>query len=159
LPYRWLPSDGTTRCLRLWPHRSLTNTGFAAFFGVTGALFLVPLLGLLGNPALWAILPFVLLVMGGLWVSIRRTDRTASEDMQLSPDRLVIVRRDPDGRERRWETNPYWVRVTLHETGGPVPNYLTLKGDGREVEVGAFLSEAERTALRHEIARELATLH
>jgi uncharacterized membrane protein len=28
-----------------------------------------------------------------------------------------------------------------------VPNYLTLKGEGREVELGAFLSEEERVAL------------
>ena len=54
------------------------------------------------------------------------------------------MRHGPKGKRQDWEANPYWLRVTLHETDGPVPNYLTLKGDGREVELGAFLSEDER---------------
>jgi uncharacterized membrane protein len=48
--------------------------------------------------------------------------------------------------------------VTLHEKGGPVPQYLTLRGAGREVELGAFLSEDERLALRAELRRKLADL-
>jgi hypothetical protein len=36
-----------------------------------------------------------------------------------------------------------------------VPNYLTLKAEGREVELGAFLSEGERVALRGELADRL----
>jgi uncharacterized membrane protein len=35
----------------------------------------------------------------------------------------------------------------MHPKGGPVPNYVTLSGNGREVEIGAFLSEEERKAL------------
>ena len=35
----------------------------------------------------------------------------------------------------------------LHASGGPVPNYITLRGGDREVELGAFLSEDERIAL------------
>lgn len=173
MPYEWLrrhdgaPAhagafalDGTFAELRLWPHRSLTNRGFATFIGATCALFLVPLVGLLGQPALWAILPFILLAVGGTWLAIRRSDRdrSLSEVMQLSPERLTVIRRDRDGRERKWETNPYWVSVRLHATAGPVPNYLTLKGTDREVELGAFLSEAERLQLRDELSRALAGL-
>jgi uncharacterized membrane protein len=40
----------------------------------------------------------------------------------------------------------------MHEAGGPVEHYLTLKGAGREVEIGAFLSEDERKALHGELA-------
>jgi uncharacterized membrane protein len=40
-----------------------------------------------------------------------------------------------------------------------VPNYLTLKGEGREVELGAFLSEAERIALREDLQDRLRLLH
>ena len=40
---------------------------------------------------------------------------------------------------------------SLHETGGPVPNYVTLSGNGREVEIGAFLSEDERVELFSEL--------
>ena len=50
------------------------------------------------------------------------------------------------------------MQVRLHQTGGPVPNYLTLKGDGREVELGAFLSEEERLALRDDLHQRLVAL-
>jgi len=39
-----------------------------------------------------------------------------------------------------------------------VPNYLTLKGEGREVELGAFLSEAERIALKDEVQGHISRL-
>jgi len=41
--------------------------------------------------------------------------------------------------------------VHMHETGGPVPHYVTLSGNGREVEIGAFLSEDERVELFSEL--------
>ena len=46
--------------------------------------------------------------------------------------------------------------MILDETGGRVRNSLTLKGEGREVELGAFLSEAERVALHRELQRVFA---
>jgi uncharacterized membrane protein len=48
------------------------------------------------------------------------------------------------------------VQVQLYPTGGPVPQYLTLKGGGREVELGAFLSEDERRTLKDDLHRRLA---
>ena len=43
-------------------------------------------------------------------------------------------------------------------TGFGVFQYLTLRGAGREVELGAFLSEDERLALRAEMRQRLADL-
>jgi uncharacterized membrane protein len=40
----------------------------------------------------------------------------------------------------------------MHPKGGPVEHYVTLKGAGREVEIGAFLSVDERKALFGELA-------
>ncbi len=62
-----------------------------------------------------------------------------------------MTRHEPLGRPRESEANPHWVRTTLHETGGPVPKYLTLTGTGRTVEIGAFLSEEEQVGLKPEI--------
>ncbi len=42
--------------------------------------------------------------------------------------------------------------------GGPVPNYLTLKGSGHEIELGAFLSPQERITLRQDIETALRNL-
>ena len=160
MPYEWLPpKDGKDR-LHLWPHRSLTQAGFVWFVGATAVLIALPLMGTLGSPVLWALLPFLLGAIWAIWFALRKNgrDRDIVEDLAFDPDRITLVRHGPKGRRQDWDANPYWVRVTLHETGGPVPNYLTLKGEGREVELGAFLSEEERIALRDDLARRFAAL-
>lgn len=160
MPYEWLPPDGGEDRLQLWPHRSMTQAGFVWFIGLTALLIAVPLIGILGTPVLWAILPFVLAAIWAIWFALRKNgrDRDIVEDLRLSRDRVTLVRHGPKGQRQDWEANPYWLRVTLHETGGPVPNYLTLKGDGREVELGAFLSEDERIALKDDIQGRIKSL-
>ncbi len=158
MPYEWQPDrDGQSR-LHLWPHRSLTQRGFVAFFAVTVTLIALPALAVLGSPVLWGLLPFFVLTITGIWYAIRRNQRDTEiiEDLTLTANRITLVRHGPRGRRQDWSANPHWVRVTLHRSGGPVPNYLTLKGEGREVEIGAFLSEEERIALRGDIAEALA---
>jgi uncharacterized membrane protein len=157
MPYEWLPPDGGEDRLHLWPHRSLSQRGFVWFIGVTAALIALPLLGILGSPVLWALLPFLLGAIWAIWFALRKNgrDRDIVEDLRLSQDGISLVRHGPRGRRQAWEANRYWLRVTLYPTGGPVPNYLTLKGDGREVELGAFLSEAERVALKEELLERL----
>lgn len=44
-------------------------------------------------------------------------------------------------------------QVTKHEYSGPVPHYVTLKGMGREVKIGAFLNEEDRIELYGDLAR------
>ena len=74
--------------------------------------------------------------------------------LTLTPMGRLVMQSGQDLLE--WQANPHWVRVTLHKTGGPVPNYLTLRGNGREVEIGAFLAEEERLTLQHELRRALS---
>jgi len=69
--------------------------------------------------------------------------------------RLHLVRHGPHGRRQEWEANPHWVRVETHSTGGPVPDYVTLQGGPREVELGAFLSGEERVTLARELRQAL----
>lgn len=143
--------------LVLWPNRSLPVRGFVGFIGVTCALIALPLLGVLGTPVLWGVLPFFVLAVGGVWLALRRSyhDGRLTEEFTLWSDRVTLVRTSPRGQSQEWEANPYWVRVALRETGGPVENYLTLKGGGREVEIGAFLSPDERLGLRATLERAL----
>ena len=160
MPYRWSPPapDGP-RVLTLWPHRSLTPRGFVTFFGATALLLALPLLATLGQAALWFILAPASLVVWGTWVAIRRNTRDGAkgEVLTLSRDRLTLVHglKSPP---LTWQTNPYWVRVHIHPTGGPVPDYLTLSGEGREVELGAFLTAEDRRTLADELRSHLATL-
>ena len=160
MPYQWLPATPTETRLRLWPHQSLPRQGFVWFIGITVTLISVPTLALLGNPALWALLPFVVLAVAGVWFALQRSYRDGAiiEDLTLTPTLVTLTRHGPQGRRQDWQANPHWVRVVLHPTAGPVPNYLTLQGGPREVELGAFLSEEERIALRAEVQAALAGL-
>lgn len=161
MPYCWTPSSPTEpERLALWPHRSLGARGFVAFIAATAALSAVPLLALLGTSALWVVLVFALAALAAVWAALRRNSRdlTLTEVLTLTRDQVRLVRRAPDGREQVWTANPHWVRVSLYATQGPVPDYLTLTGGGREVELGAFLSAEERTALAVELGDLLAAL-
>jgi uncharacterized membrane protein len=97
---------------------------------------------------------------GFVWFAITRNnrDRAIVEDLRMSRDQVTLERRGPRGAFSSWQGNPHWLRVTLHPTGGPVPDYLTLRAGGREVELGAFLTEAERIRLRDDLLARLQHL-
>ena len=160
MPYEFLPPEGDTQRLHIWPHRSLTQRGFVWFVGGTAALIALPLLSLLGNPVLWGLLPFLLGAIWAIWFALRKNgrDRDIVEDLTLTPTLVTLSRHGPRGQRQDWQANPHWVRVDCHPFGGPVPQYLTLKGGPREVEIGAFLSETERLSLRRELTARLADL-
>ncbi|RVT86721.1 DUF2244 domain-containing protein [Rhodobacteraceae bacterium CCMM004] len=152
-------SGGVVARACLWPHRSLPRRGFAAFILITFFLILMPTVPLLGTPVLWGLLPFLLGAVALLWYFLDRSyrDGELTEELVLWSDRVRLTRRNPRGPAQEWEANPHWVRVEMHESGGPVENYVTLRGGGRAVEIGAFLSPEERETLygdlRHLFAR------
>lgn len=160
MPYEWLPSAENEYRLHAWPHRSLTQRGFVWFVGTTAFLIALPILSVLGSPVVWALLPFLVASVAGIWLALRKNgrDRNIVEELVITPTRVSLARHGPDGRKQDWEANPNWLRVHLHEDGGPVPHYLTLKAKGREVELGAFLSEDERKALHSEVQEVLLSL-
>jgi len=137
----------------LWPHRSLPRKGMAGVIGFAFVMILIPMLPLLGSPILWGLLPFTLGAVWLLWFFLERSYASGAlrEDLTLWTDRIEIVRTNPRGPEQRWSANPFWVRVSMIETGGPVDNYVTLNGAGREVELGAFLSPEERETLHRDL--------
>ena len=140
--------------LHLWPYRSLPRRGFVWFIGITAGMALVPLIALIGSPLLWGILPFLLLTIGGVWWAIERSyaDGAIREELRLWPDRISLIRHTPRKPAQMWEANPHWVELTIHATGGPVEHYITLRGAGREVEIGAFLTLDERQGLAADLA-------
>lgn len=158
MPYQWTPAPsptGITRAL-LWPHKSMTPEGFVWFVGLTAALLCLPLLALLGSIALWGILPFILIVLAGMWFGLRRNQRdlSLSEELELSPQRIAITRHNVRAPDQNWDANPYWVELRIAPKG-KVENYITLRGSDREVELGAFLSPDERLALHAELSERL----
>lgn len=159
MPYEWKTSGSPPheRRLSLWPHRSLPRRGFAAFILGTFTLITIPLYPLLGTIVLWGVLPFMLLAVAGMWWALERSYKSAdlSEQLTIDSRNVHLVRTDPDGRRQEWECNSYWAKVRMHPEGGPVAHYITMRGQGREVEIGAFLSEDERKALFGELSDAL----
>lgn len=156
MPYQWTSApDETPQCLHLWPHNSLPARGMAAFVLATFTLILIPALAMLGSPILWGLLPFLLLAVWAVYFALQRNYRARqiTEVLTLNREEAHLVRTDPKGRTQQWDCNRYWTTITKYEKDGPVPHYVTLKGMGREVEIGAFLSEDERIALYDELQR------
>lgn len=147
MPHHWTKDQPTV--LTLWPHRSLPRRGFAAIILMAFGLGTIPLYGLLGTVFLWGILPFILLMVGALWYGLERSykDGDILEELRLKGSDLVLSHRPARGETKTWAANVYWIRAEMHVSGGPVPNYVTLTGNGRKVEIGSFLSEDERKIL------------
>ncbi|THH37421.1 DUF2244 domain-containing protein [Aliishimia ponticola] len=158
MPYRWTSaSPAPTQELRLWPYESLPARGMAAVVLTTFTMILIPALPLLGSPVLWGLLPFLMLAVWGIYFALQRNHKARQilEVLTLSDDMAHLSRTDPNGQVQEWECNRYWTQVTKYDTEGPVPHYVTLRGEGREVEIGAFLSEEERIELYDDLARAL----
>ncbi|PZX15201.1 putative membrane protein [Palleronia aestuarii] len=145
---------------RLWPHRSLPARGFAAFIAAFACMILIPVVPLLGTPVFWGLLPFGAGAVLALFYSLQRSysDGDLVEELTLWSDRVELVRHDPRQPDRSWNANPHWIRVSIRNGTRPVENYLTLSGNGREVELGAFLSPEERLVLEDELRLRLARL-
>jgi uncharacterized membrane protein len=106
---------------------------------------------------LWGLLPFLLLAVWGMYFALQRNHRARQimEILTLEGDMARLTRTDPSGAEQAWDCNRYWTTVSKYDAEGPVPHYVTLRGMGREVEIGAFLSEEERIALFDDLKRAL----
>lgn len=160
MPYSWThPAPDGSVTLRLWPHRSLAPRGFVWVIGGMAALIAAPLLAVLATPVFWGLLPFLAAAVAALWWALHRSwaDRAIVEELVLTAGRVTLRRTGPQGQQA-WEANPHWVRLARHETGGPVPHYLTLSGGPREVELGAFLTPQERLRLEWELRQRLRDL-
>ncbi len=143
----------------LQPHRSFGWRGLSVVLGIAGFGLALPLIGLARTQAAWGMLPFLLATLLALYFALKRnyTDARLRETLSLWPDCIRVVRYETDGRILEWSANPYWVTVRLHENAR-IEKYLTLRGNGREIELGAFLSPWEREAVHDELETALARL-
>lgn len=116
----------------------------------------LPLLAVLGSPVVWILLVFFIAAVAGVWRAImsNRKNLSLHEELTLKRDHVRLKHVPPSGPILEWEANPHWVTVQLHHDG-PVENYLTLRGSGREVQIGTFLSPEEREGLYDDLTRRL----
>lgn len=155
MPYRWTETPAE-KTLDLWPHQSMTPRGFTWFMGLTSALLALPRVARLGAPVVWVLMAFFLATLGSVWWALRAnvTARQSREALTMAPGRVHLAHLPARGPALEWEANPHWVTVHLREDG-PVEKYLTLRGNGREVELGSFLSPEEREGLFSDLSRLL----
>lgn len=159
MPYEWTRNSECVK-LELWPYRSLPKTGFVIVISIAVLLLALPALAIIGTMVLWGLLPFMAIAVGALWWGLQKSYRDGEilEELEIQEYTVRLTRLESSKPSQAWECNPYWIKVTMHESKGPVPHYVTLKGNGREVEIGAFLSEDERRKLYSELLAEFKKL-
>lgn len=160
MPYEWTPAPPQRLPdwrLSLWPYRSLLRRDFVVFIGATAMLVLLPLLAVLGTIVLWGLLPFFAITIAGVWYALHVSYKRGEvlEELSVTNEAAVLTRQNPNGVRQRWQANRYWVSVHLNPRGGPVENYITLRGGDREVEIGSFLDAGERLVLYDELRQAL----
>ena len=153
MPYHWTETPAE-KTLTLWPHQSMTPGGFTWFIGTTAAMLALPLLAVLGSAVAWVLMAFLLATIAAIWraITVNQRHRSLREELTLTDASVALDHIPPKGSTLTWEANPHWVTINLRNDG-PVKNYLTLRGGGREVELGAFLTPEERKDLYDELNR------
>lgn len=152
-------SDPPVWRVRLWPHRSLSPEGFRWIMMLTAGGLCLPLVALAPTGASLALAPYAAAAFGMLWLFLKVSYLTGrlTEELLLWPDAIAVERREPMGKVRRWTANPYWVDIDTTNTR-EIQNYLTLRGGGRKIELGAFLTPEEREELAGELRRQINRL-
>lgn len=140
----------------LRPHRSLPPRGFVVLMLVLAAVsFCVGLAFVLHGA--WPVTPFfgldVALVYAAFRVSYRRA--RLREELRLTEDRLTVDRVSVRGERKRWQFQPFWLRVRLEEKDEHT-NRLVLSSHGRSLVVGSFLGPAERRGVASGLTDALA---
>ena len=111
------------------------------------------ILALLDNGVMWIIAAALGTALIAIWVALKASWQrgTVREGLEIWIDKVHLRRIGPDGSCQVWQANPYWVDVEMQQTGGPVPNYLTLRGRGCTVEIGSQLSEQAHPELAQDL--------
>ena len=150
-------SNGAVRMLLL-PHRSLTRAGFWLFLAAQSVAA-----GGFAGLAAWrgnVFAPvFAVLELGVVAFCLARVWRASAngEIVTLTPTALEVTRTGSAQPTQRF--HPYWVQSHLQPgRWHGWPSRLLLRSHGREVEIGAFLNEAEREDVAHRLSVLLAAM-
>ena len=140
----------------LKPHRSLPPKGFAVLMlGLAGVSACVGVAFVLRGA--WPVTPFFGLDLGLVYLAFRLSYRQARqrEELRLSDDSLTVDRINIYGERRRWQFQPFWLRVRFEEKDEHT-NRLVLTSHGRSLVVGSFLGPDERRGVAHGLTDALA---
>jgi len=157
-PYRLLTVNydqaGMPNRYIVQPNRSLTPAGMLWFFLLVAlaAISLAIRFVFLGA---WVVLPFTLfevLGLGAAFIVYERSSRYR-EVIDFRKEHL-LVERSGRCKVEKWEFQLYWVRlVEWKDSNSWYPGRLFLRSHGRELEIGACLTEEERQELAAGLTR------
>jgi len=130
----------------LYPHRSLPPQGFLVLMLLLGAVSFAAGVSFVLIGA-WPVFGYFGLDVLLVYLAFRASYRSARmhEWVRLTEDALTVERVGQRGERRRWQFQPFWLRVVLEERDET--NRLVLTSHGRQVVVGGFLAPAERKNL------------
>jgi uncharacterized membrane protein len=128
----------------LHPHRSLGARGFRILMAAMGVGALIASVIFMEMGA-WPVTGFFAFALLFVYVAFKLNYRSGRlyETVELTPQLLTLTRVHPSGEFERYDFNPYWVRVRLHE-GLNGRTALRLASHGRELPFGGFLTDEER---------------
>ena len=143
----------------LFPHRSLGRKGFHVLLLVAAAGFMPNALWFAAHGA-WPIALYCGLAFMALYGALRLSYRSARAREHVSVSRLsVSVRKiSPSGRMSEAHFNPFWTRfhIDRHDEFGIIA--MTLAGEGRRTEIGAFLNPDDRESFAAALRQALASV-
>tara|TARA_A100001011_G_scaffold390175_1_gene473068 strand:+ start:833 stop:1342 length:510 start_codon:yes stop_codon:yes gene_type:complete len=154
-----IKEDKPVLSLTIWPHRSCDKKTFSLILLCISLILIAPSFLFLKIELALSILPFSLFsIMLLFFVGNKNfNDALLIEKLKIYPKTIIIERKEPNKNVKKWYSNPYWTKVNLYNNG-PVESYLTLKGNGKEVELGSFLTPEERINLKKIIDETLFKL-
>ena len=139
--------------LTLWPHRSMDKKTFYNIMIVLCGAMMIPIIPFIGKKGIFLVLLFYSVTLLLLFFFIMLNYRAGKlyESIKIWPNLIEVRRFEVNGKDKNWCSNPYWTKVKLYEKSQKVENYLTLRGGGREVEIGSFLAPNERLEVKNKI--------
>jgi uncharacterized membrane protein len=140
----------------LLPHRSLPSRNFHLLMGVLGVISLAVGVGFVSVGA-WPVIGFFGLDVALVYLAFRLSYRSARqrETLRLAGDAFTVERVSVQGERRKWQFQPFWLRVILEERADS-SNRLLVASHGRSVVIGDFVPPATRRELAETIREALA---
>ena len=150
------PTSPIIDIITLWPHRSLSQKGFAILLVMLGSLAIAIGLGFFLIGA-WPVIGFMGLELGVLYIAFRLNyrDGKACEQLLIHASGIDIIRTTPKGAQMRETLPSLWVDAQVIKQKGRRP-ILQLRHHHHSYEIGAFLPPAEKKALKAEINQRIS---
>ena len=155
------PADGAAPLLFdavLYPHRSLSRSGFWLMMGLVSAVSFGAGLAFYLAGA-WPVMGFFGLDVALIYLAFRMNYRAAklTEIIKLDERELRVQHISPRGTVRAWTFPAFWVRVRMDNPPQPDSDFV-ISSHGRYLTLGAFLSPQERLDVAQALDAALSKL-